>query len=153
MLSQLLHSKYNTVLKSHHSFKSCHPRANSTPIYRRLVGHERHFSLWEPACLPKEPKVFKDSQKKPNFLKAYMGGLVMMVILTKNWEFLLYYISTMWITQTHYFFLIDFILTYRSRRVIICKNITKKSAHQLGNKIQTFLKFLLIILKISYFQN
>ena len=50
-------------------------------------------------------------------------------------------------------FFIDFILTYRSRRVMICKNITKKSAHPLRNKIQIFLNFWLIILKISYLQN
>ena len=51
-------------------------------------------------------------------------------------------------------FFIDFILTYRSRGVIICKNMNKnKSAHPLSNKIQTFLKFLMIILKISFLQS
>ena len=53
----------------------------------------------------------------------------------------------------NHIFFIDFILTYRSRRVIICKNINKKYAHPLSNKIQTFLKILLILLKISYLQN
>ena len=36
---------------------------------------------------------------------------------------------------TRLFFFIDFFLTYRSRRVIIFKNINKKSAHPLRNKI------------------
>ena len=68
-------------------------------------------------------------------------------------------IGNFWLTlfpqcdfYNHIFF-IDFILTYRSRQVIICKNLTKKSAHTLSNKIQTFLNFWLIILKISYLQN
>ena len=76
---------------------------------------------------------------------SYMGGLVLMGISTKNWEFLPNSISTMWIIQPHYYFFTDFILTYRSRQVIICKNITKKSTHPLSNKIQTFLNFWLII--------
>ena len=66
--------------------------------------------------------------------------------------FALHYFHNVNYTTT-LFFLIDFILTYRSRRVIICKNINKKSAHTLSNKIQTFLTFLLILLKISYLQN
>ena len=41
----------------------------------------------------------------------HMEGLVMMVISTKNWEFLPYSISPMWIIQPHYFLLIYFILT------------------------------------------
>ena len=53
----------------------------------------------------------------------------------------------------NHIFFIDFLLTYRSRQVIICKNITKKSAHPLSNKIQTLLNFWLIFFEISYLQN
>ena len=55
-----------------------------------LLNHYRDFdNLWD---------------LESSWSLGHMGGLVMIVISTKNWEFLPYSFSTMWIIQTHYFF-------------------------------------------------
>ena len=42
-------------------------------------------------------------------LKAYMGGLALMIISQKNWEFLPFFMSTLWIIQPHFKSFIDLI--------------------------------------------
>jgi len=39
----------------------------------------------------------------------YMGGFALMVILPKNWEFLTFFMSTLWIIQPHLKSFNDFI--------------------------------------------
>jgi len=39
----------------------------------------------------------------------YMGGFALMVILQKNWEFLTFFMSTLWIIQPHLKSFNDFI--------------------------------------------
>ena len=83
-----------------------------------------------PPAFPEPPRTHQGSRrgsaswwKQSNILVTSLyiwEDLAAMVISTKIWEFLSFFMSTLWIIQQHLKSFNDFILTYRSRQVILC---------------------------------
>ena len=82
-----------------------------------------------------------------------MGGLALMDISPKIWEFLTLFMSTLGIIQPHLKSFSDLSEPIGRSESEYAKSMIKKSLHSLSNQIQNFLNFELKFFKMSYLIN